>query len=170
MNQELVWRDEVRSEDGEIIRRLCQSSGFFSTEEVHIAMEMVEERLGKGLTSGYYFLFAQYGSTVLGYSCYGPIPCTESSWDLYWIAIEDKRRGQGLGRKLETEVERRIVLLGGRRVYVWTSSRKQYLPTRSFYEHLGYTQEATLRNYYKSNEHLIIFVKGVSKFQGDFDR
>jgi ribosomal protein S18 acetylase RimI-like enzyme len=159
MKQPLVWRDEVRPGDREIVRGLCESSGFFSAEEVDMAVELVEERMAKGPASGYHFLFAQYGETVLGFACYGPIAGTESSWDLYWITVEGKERGHGLGGKLQAEVERRTVLSGGRRLYVWTSSREQYLPTRGFYERLGYTREATLLDYYKPGENLVIYVK-----------
>jgi D-alanine-D-alanine ligase len=157
--QPLVWRDEVTPEDRESVRRLCEVSGFFSAEEVEIAVELVEERLAKGVASGYRFLFAQQGDTILGFACYGPISGTESSWDLYWIAVEEKERGQGLGRKLQGEVERRTALFGGRRLYAWTSSRNQYLRTRKFYERLGYSREAILRDYYKPGEHLVIYVK-----------
>lgn len=157
--QPLVWREEVSPGDKESVHRICELSGFFSAEEVDMAVELVEERLAKGVASGYHFLFAQHGDTVLGFACYGPIAGTESSWDLYWMAVEEKRRGQGLGRKLAAEVERRTRLFGGRRLYAWTSSRDQYLPTRKFYERLGYNQEATLRDYYKPGEHLVIYVK-----------
>ncbi len=157
--QPLVWRDEVRPGDAEIVRRLCESSGFFSAEEIDMAVELIEERMAKGAASGYHFLFAQYGETVHGYACYGPIPGTESSWDLYWIAVEEEKRGHGLGRKVQVEVERRTALFGGKRIYIWTSSRDQYHPTRRFYERMGYTREATLRDYYKPGEHLIIYVK-----------
>lgn len=160
--QPLIWRDEVRPADSEIVRSLCKSSGFFSAEEVEMAVELVDERMAKGTASGYHFLFAQYGDTVLGFACYGPIPCTESSWDLYWIAVEEKKRRRGLGRKLQAEVERRTALFGGRRLYVWTSSRDQYLPTRRFNERFGYTREATLQDYYRPGEHLAIYVKPLS--------
>ena len=160
--QPLVWREEASPGDKESVRRICEVSGFFSAEEVEIAQELVEERLVKGVASGYHFLFAQHGETVLGFACYGHIAGTEASWDLYWMAVEEKKRGQGLGRKLQAEVERRTTLLGGRRLYAWTSSRDQYHPTRKFYERLGYSQEATLRDYYKPGEHLVIYVKQLS--------
>jgi GNAT superfamily N-acetyltransferase len=159
--QPLVWRDEVRPGDAEIVRRLCGSSGFFSAAEIDIAVELIEERIAKGAASSYHFLFAEYGEKVHGYACYGPIPGTESSWDLYWIAVEEEKRGHGLGRKVQVEVERRTALFGGKRIYIWTSSRDQYHPTRKFYERMGYTREATLRDYYKPGEHLIIYVKSL---------
>ena len=77
----------------------------------------------------------------------------------YWIAVEEEKRGHGLGRKVQVEVERRTALFGGKRIYIWTSSRDQYHPTRRFYERMGYSREATLRDYYKPGEDLIIYMK-----------
>ncbi len=159
---EIEWRDEVRQEDKEIIRRLCASSGFFSAEEVNLAVSLLQERLEKGPASGYIFLFAQYGDEVLGFACYGPIAGTEASWDLYWMAVEEKYRGHGWGEQLHAEVEKRVLRSGGRRLYIWTSSRDQYVPTRRFYERLDYVKEATLRNYYRPGEHLVIYAKSLS--------
>lgn len=161
IDQPLAWRDKVRPGDDEVVRSLCESSGFFSAEEVAMAVGLVEERLAKEVASGYHFLFAQQGDTVVGFACYGPIPGTESSWDLYWIVVEEKKRGHGLGRKLQAEVEQRTALFGGKRLYIWTSSRDQYFPTRRFYERVGYTKEVTLRDYYKPGEHLVIYVKAI---------
>lgn len=153
------WREEVTAEDRAVVRRLCASTGFFSEEEIEIAVQLVEERLAKGLASGYHFLFAQRKGEIFAYACYGPIAGTESSWDLYWIAVEGKERHRGIGRRLHEEIENRIIRRGGKRLFVWTSSRGQYLPTRRFYERMGYAPEATIQDYYRAGEHLIIYGK-----------
>jgi GNAT superfamily N-acetyltransferase len=160
---EWTWRDEVRSDDKETVRRLCASSGFFSAEEIAMAAELVEERLAKGPSSGYHFVFAEREGRASGYVCYGQVPCTEASWDLYWIVVDQAMRGGGLGKRLQADAERRIAAFGGRRVYAWTSSREQYVPTRAFYERTGYTREAALRDFYKPGDDLVIYVKEVSK-------
>ncbi len=168
-DDQLTWRDEVSRKDEGIIRRLCASSGYFSPEEVDIAASLLQERLEKGEGSGYHFLFAQYGDDVLGFACYGPIPATDGSWDLYWMAIEEQYRGHGWGEQLHGEIEKRIIRSGGRRVYIWTSSREQYVSTRRFYERLDYIKEATLRNYYRPGEHLVIYAKSLpltTSYQG----
>ena len=48
---------------------------------------------------------------------------------------------------------------GGRQVYIETSGRPQYTPTRLFYEACGYIQVAFLRDYYASGDDKIIYVK-----------
>jgi GNAT superfamily N-acetyltransferase len=156
---EIIWREEPRSSDQDIVRDIIISSGFFSKEEIDVAVELVQERLNKGVSSGYYFLFADRGEEVIGYSCFGPIPCTTESYDIYWIAVQDVLRGSGLGREILERAEARIRGLGGKRIYVETSSRDQYKPTRSFYMRCGYREEATLRDFYSPGDHKLIFLK-----------
>jgi ribosomal protein S18 acetylase RimI-like enzyme len=132
----------------ERVREIVVSSGFFSEAEIEVAVELVQERLNKGVESGYYFLFAEQNQKVAGYSCFGPIPCTVESYDIYWIAVQQELRRSGLGVDILKNVEERIRQMGGKRIYVETSSRQQYRPTRSFYRRCGYRKEATLENFY----------------------
>ena len=89
-NRELspLFREEVTPEDRQTIGRLVRATRFFSEEEIGIAVELVEERLAKGDASGYFFLFAEEGNRLIGYACFGPIPGTVHSFDLYWIAVD----------------------------------------------------------------------------------
>lgn len=155
----LTWREDVRPADIQWVRDWCRTSGFFNDEEVDVAVELVQERLNKGLASGYYFLFAENGEQPLGYACYGPIAGTESGWDLYWIVVDPERRGLGLGGRLIAEVHQRVRTMKGRQVYVETSSRTLYEPTRAFYRKNGYRQVADIPDFYAAGDHKIIFVK-----------
>ena len=124
--------------DREAVGRLVRATGFFSEEEAAIAVELVDERLAKGEASGYFFLFAEEEGRLLGYTCFGPIPGSVHSYDLYWIAVDPDAQGRGLGKKLMAESERIMAERGARRVYADTSSRPQYEPTRAFYLACGY--------------------------------
>lgn len=154
-----VYREEVSPEDAAIVRRLAERSRMFTSEEVEVAVELVDERLEKGPRSGYLFLFAEDSGTVLGYASYGHTPCTESSFDLYWIIVDPDLRGRGIGTSLMEETEKRVRGLGGTRVYVETSSRENYALTRGFYESCGYRLEAILREFYGPGDALHIYVK-----------
>jgi GNAT superfamily N-acetyltransferase len=157
--EKIIWREEPRATDPEAIREIVVSSDFFYREEIDVAIELVQERLNKGLSSGYHFLFAELDGAVIGYSCFGPIPCTSESYDIYWIAVHDNLRGSGFGRKILGRVEQKIQGMGAKRIYVETSSRDQYMPTRSFYVHCGFREEATLPDFYSPGDHKIIFLK-----------
>jgi ribosomal protein S18 acetylase RimI-like enzyme len=156
-----TFRYDVVPEDRDHVRQIVESTGFFYAPEVEIAVELVEERLKRGVASGYHFVFADRDGTTRGYACYGPIACTLASFDLFWIAVENGCRGQGLGRALLAEAERQIRGRGGQRVYIETSGRAQYLPTRAFYERCGYALEATLKDFYAPGDDKWIFVKAL---------
>jgi D-alanine-D-alanine ligase len=156
---EVTYREEVGASDCENVRRIVNSSGFFSAAETDVAVELVEERLKNGTKSGYYFLFADLGGSVAAYSCFGPIACTESSYDLYWIAVDEQYRRLGLGAELMRLIESSIALSGGTRIYVETSSRDLYAPTRKFYERCGYRMEACIADFYAPADDKVIYVK-----------
>jgi len=152
-------RREVRPDDPGRVRAVTESTGFFYPEEVAPAVELVEDRLAKGAASGYSFVFADEGDRTVGYACFGPIACTKASFDLYWIAVHADGRGKGLGTLLLEESERLIRAAGGRRIYVETSSRPLYEPTRAFYRARGYREEARLAEFYGPGDAKVIYVK-----------
>jgi D-alanine-D-alanine ligase len=144
----LRLRSTVRPEDTQRVGRLVQITGFFNTDEVDVAMELVETYLNIGEASGYRFIFAEKDGRLAGYTCYGPIACTASSYDLYWIAVHPDFQGMGLGKKLLTAAEQKTRDAGGTRMYAETSHRPQYASTRSFYEHSGYQVASILEDFY----------------------
>ncbi len=152
-------RAEIEPGDESRVREIVASTGFFSTEEIDIAVELVAERRSRGDASGYHFLFLEVAGETVGYSCYGPICATVGSFDLYWIAVDSAARRHGHGRCLMRETERVILERGGERVWVDTSSRPQYGPTRSFYERCGYRLAAELIDFYRSGENKVIYSK-----------
>lgn len=163
----LTFRGDAEPEDREHVRRIVASAGFFSGEEILVAVELVEERLEKGLRSGYHFIFVECDGVPVGYACFGPIACTKASYDLYWIAVAASFRRLGIGGKLLAESLRAMESLGGVRVYVETSSRLQYDPTRSFYRRHGFEEEAVLKDFYDMGDHKVIYSKLIA---GNFTR
>jgi len=157
----IIYRDQVRETDPAEVCRIVESTGFFHVAEIEIAEELVQERLTKGLASGYYFVLAETDGRLLGYACFGPIPCTQNRYDVYWIAVRNDLRGLGLGRELMTRVEKQIKALAGERVYVETSGRELYIPTHLFYKNCGYRQEANIKDFYSQGDDKIIFLKSL---------
>lgn len=162
----LRTRFEVAASDPGAIRRIVDSTGFFRAAEVDVAVELADERLAKGEASGYHFVFLEEGegdaARVLGYACFGPIACTVDSFDLYWIAVDQSAQGRGLGRRLMREAEARVYAMGGRRVYIETSSQPLYEPTRRFYGVCGYAEEARLRDFYTAGDDKVVYVRRLS--------
>src|SRR5262249_6587644 len=101
-------RTEVERDDREIVREIVAATGRFRQGEIDVAVELVEVRLEKGPASGYEFLLAEQKGEVVGYICFGKNTITVSSYDVYWIAVEPSKHGQGLGRLLLEEAEKQI--------------------------------------------------------------
>lgn len=158
LNQ-IVFRTQVRLSDLQIVREIVTSTGFFHPEEIEIAVELVQECIDKGEASGYEFIFLELDGKTVAYSCYGIIPLTKSSYDLYWIATHKDYRGQGLGKKLLLKTEKDICNRKGTAIYAETSSRELYTPTRQFYLRNGYELKAQFEDYYDKGDDLVYFVK-----------
>ncbi|MCF8144898.1 MAG: GNAT family N-acetyltransferase [Deltaproteobacteria bacterium] len=162
----VAFRYEVLPKDVEDVRALVEKTGFFRVDEISVAAELVAERLNRGPESAYYFVLSEEGSRLSGYVCYGPIPCTIGSYDLYWIAVDPTFQGKGLGRSLLHEAERLIREMGGTRIYVETSSRGQYVSTRIFYERCGYMLASVLDDFYGPDDSKAIFLKVLTSSTG----
>ena|ERR1051326_86733 len=159
---DLSFRAALEARDVDLVRQLARDSGGFSLAEVDLAAELAQERLARGLeASGYHFLFAQWGPGVpaLGYVCYGPIPLTQSSWDLYWIAVAKGAQRRGIGRRLLAEAERRANAAGAGQFYIDTSGRPDYASSRAFYAAAGYHEAAALPDFYAPGDAKVIFAK-----------
>lgn len=145
-----------------------RETGFFGPEEIGIARELADDGLAQGGSSHYRFVLADGDQTLAGYACFGPVPCTRSAWDLYWIAVAPRSQGQHLGRDLLEQVESEILAAGGTHLYVDTSSRQQYVPTRAFYTRRGYEKAADFPDFYAPGDGKIVYAKvlGPRRVQG----
>ena len=70
-------------------------------------------------------------------------------------------QGLGLGRLLLEKTEAAIRQQGGLRIYIETSTRPPYAPTRGFYERCGYHLEVVLQEFYAPGDGKAIYVKAV---------
>jgi ribosomal protein S18 acetylase RimI-like enzyme len=147
-----------RAGDAEAVRRLVAATGFFHPAEAEIAVELVLETLAAPGTGDYHFLFADAAAGELaGYACFGPVPLTQGSWDLYWIAVGPELQGRGLGRRLLHESEARARAAGASQLFVDTSGRAQYAPTRAFYAACGYSVVATFDDFYAPGDAKVVY-------------
>lgn len=148
-------------EDPFNIKEIVSSTGFFRDDEIQVAVELAEEWLAKGEASSYEFIFVDVDGKPVAYSCYGLIPCTLHSYDLYWIATHQNYKNRGIGRMLLRETEKAIQKDGGIGIYVETSSRDQYTPTRAFYEKNGYLVKAIYEDFYDRGDDKVVYIKKV---------
>ena len=143
--------------------RILENAGNFTPEEVGTALELVDEWLELGEHSGYltYVLesITEGESEVYGYVCFGPTPLTESTYDLYWIAVDKSKHRGGVGKRLLKFAEDEVTRRGGKLLLIETSSQETYGGTIQFYEKTGYELVGKILDYYKPGDDKLIFMK-----------
>jgi len=128
----------------------------FSPDEVEVALELIDSALGDA--GDYFVLVAENAAReVVGYICYGATPMTESTYDLYWIAVRRSDKGRGYGRALVAAMDRDLRERGGTLVRVETESTPAYDATRAFYDALGYERAAVFRDFYRPGADLVTY-------------
>ena len=138
---------------------ISRAVGVFSAEEVDTVQELIDEFQARGPeVSGYHFLTCTDGARVAGFACYGPRALTDGVYDLFWIATDPAVQGKGIGAALSARCAQEVRARGGRLLIAETSGLPQYIPTRRFYEHHGYTLDATIADFYSPGDNLCIFV------------
>src|SRR5687767_12345054 len=108
--------------DCEELARLTADTGFFRPEEVVVAREVLGESAKKGAEASGYHVFVAESEKPIGWVCFGPAPMTRGTWDLYWIAVDSREQGNGIGRQLMALAEEEVRRRGGSLVIVETSS------------------------------------------------
>jgi D-alanine-D-alanine ligase-like ATP-grasp enzyme/GNAT superfamily N-acetyltransferase len=152
-------RRTLEPADRKPLEDLIRATSFFNPEEIDVALELVDDRLANGDSSHYRFLVAEADGAVAGYACWGPIPGSQESADLYWIVVHPRVQGRGVGASLLRAAEAWMSAAGRPRVYVETSTRPQYLPTRAFYAACGYHLASELPDFYAPGDGKATFLK-----------
>ena len=114
--------------------------GVFNHTDLETVEELLDTYLKQPEGGEYTFIVARDAQgNVLGFTCYGPTPLTEGTFDMYWLAVTKAAQGQGLGTALFLAAEEAIRSLGGRLIVLETSGTAEYEPARKMYERLGWT-------------------------------
>ena len=150
------------SSDRTKVLRITEGVANFTEKEIKVAMEVVDQSCD-GNEEYLTRCIVDEDDDVAGYASFGLIPLTESSYDLYWIAVDKDRQHRGYGHMLLDRVEREVVADGGERLFVETSSEDNYADTRQFYEKRGYFREATIKDFYWKGNDKIIYVKELNR-------
>ena len=150
----LVWQDKDN------IQQLLEQRGTFNKKEIEVAVELVDQTLRFPEREEYRVACAiDPPDSLAGYICFGPIPMTDDCYDLYWIVVDKKYSRNGTGGRLLEFMEKDLINKKARHIYVDTSSASGYDAARSFYEKHGYRLVCVLKNFYRENDHKMIYMK-----------
>lgn len=138
------------------VHAMVEETGVFRPDEVPVALEVARGAV-EAPRDDYWSIAAREGNRLLGYVTFGHVPCTLSTWDLYWIVVDPAAHRRGIGRMLLEQCEQTVRAEGGHLLVVETSSRPEYDSARLFYEHVGYERRATIPEYYGPGDDLVIY-------------
>ncbi len=141
----------------EAVTQLVRSTREFTEEEASVAIELVDAALSG--SDDYRVIVCESDGALSGYVCFGPTPMTDGTWDLYWIAVADEGRKQGVGRGLVDCMQVELKSRGARLVRVETSGQDIYKSTRAFYERTQFEVVARICDFYRRGDDLIVYGK-----------
>lgn len=144
--------------DRAVFGEILASSGYFYDFEIEIALSLLDDTCENGEEkSGYYWVKVIDEGKVTGFATFGPNPCTMNSWDLYWIAVHEEYRNKHIGSVILKSVEEQVKAHGGKILWIETSGRPLYEPTRHFYSRNNYELEGSLRDYYGPGDAKLVY-------------
>jgi ribosomal protein S18 acetylase RimI-like enzyme len=143
--------------DRERIHEILVATGRFTPQEVGWAMELVD--LATRQSQSEYTAAVAEDGEIQGYVLYGPTPMTEGVFDLYWIAVDPKYQGHGVGQVLLRFVETEVRRQAGRMLLIETSSKRSYAPTIRFYQNAGYREISRIKDFYRIEDDKVVFCK-----------
>lgn len=151
-------RELARDDRGDVIA-LLRATNNFSDAEIAIAEELIDICTEKADQNDYYAFVANVEDRVAGFLLLGPTPATTGTYDMYWIASHPDFQGRGIAQVLDDYAVQFVKERGGYLLIAETSSQPSYERTRAFYIKQRYQTLATISDYYKPGDDLIIFGK-----------
>ncbi len=149
----------MESDDVEPLVALVEAAKVFRPDEVEVAREVLESCASKGEASGYLCRVCEDRGAPTGFACFGPTPCTEGTFDLYWIVVDPRLQARGVASRLLETAAAEAARRGGRQLIAETSGTDPYLPARTFYEVRGFRAVARIPDFYRVGDEKIVYVK-----------
>ena len=146
--------------DRRVLESILLRANVFTLEEINIAMDLIDLVLMDSNQKDYIIhCFVNAQDQPLGYICYGPIPMTQGTFDLYWIVVDSDFKGQGIGSRLVDFLEEEMRRLKGRMILADTSSISSYEEAHRFYQKKGFQEVARIADYYWEGNDRITYCK-----------
>jgi ribosomal protein S18 acetylase RimI-like enzyme len=149
----------LENKDRDVIERILIDTKNFNSDEIEIAMELIDFYLKDAKQKDYEIFVDDNEGVINGYICIGPRPLTEGTYDLYWIAVNPNVQSKGIGSKLISYIEEHLKDRSARLVLIETSGKPSYEKERRFYEKNLYNKFVEIEHFYKEGDSLVVYGK-----------
>jgi ribosomal protein S18 acetylase RimI-like enzyme len=146
--------------DQDALMAISERLGLFDADELAEMVQMLAGYFTGASGLGHHWLTIDGRSGApIAVAYYGPEPFAGDVHNLYLLGVLPEYQGEGLGKALVLHVEAAAREEGARILLIETSSLDALVSTRAFYSHLGYAEEACIRDYYAPGDDKVIFWK-----------
>jgi len=142
---------------------LADATRLFKATEIVALREVLDDFHATHYLENHHAILDEENGEILAFAYFGPVPMTDRTWQLWWIAVRKDQQGRGVGGRLLRHVEDDIrSQYNARLLFIETGSLPHYELTRAFYRKHGYEQHALLRDFYGDGESMVVFRKVLS--------
>ncbi len=146
---------KVKKDDLQYLKDVLNSIELFPSE---ILEDMISDFFNNPETEEIWFTATENEMPIsIGYCA--PEKLTEGTYNLYAIGVRSDIQGKGIGRTMMKYLEEELKKKGHRILIVETSGTDDFELTRKFYENLGYSKEAVIRDFWKDGDDKVIYWK-----------
>lgn len=137
------------------LKKVADSSGLFPSEYLD---DMISDYFNNAETQDIWFTYIDDGTPVaIGYCA--PEKFTDGTYNVLAIGVSQDSQRKGIASKMMQYIEQVVKHKDGRILIVETSTDDAQIGARQLYKHIGYTQEAVIRDFWKEGEDKIVFWK-----------
>jgi len=149
----------VTPDDAATLVRMTAETNVFKPLEIEALEGVLQDYFATEQTTGHRALLWEDEQGIVGYVYYAPEEMTEQTWCLWWIVVDARTQGRGVGAKLLKWVEEDVARSHGRILYIETSSLPHYEATCRFYVKNGYEWQGRLRDFYADGDDMMVYSK-----------
>lgn len=147
----------IIKQDIDELKKVVDSSKLFPSEYLD---EMVYDYFNNSDTQDIWFTYINNNIHVaIGYCV--PEKFTDGTYNLLAIGVSQNVQRKGIATQMMSYIEQLLKYKEGRILIVETSSDDAQIGARQFYNKIGYTQAAVIKDFWKDGEDKIVFWKRI---------
>jgi len=153
-----------KPEEFDALVRLATDTGMFKKLEVKVLGELLRDWHTSLAKEGHICCtLKESDGTPVGFVYHAPAVMTKGTWHLYWLVVDKNAQGRGLGKRMVRYAEADARKRGGHHLLAETSGTARYASTRTFYDKVGYSVEARVRDFYAPGDDQVIYRKDLRR-------